>query len=543
MLGQKIYRIPLAILLCIFLKTVTHAQNMQECDAINQRADSAVKHGDYAKSIAIYTKVELQAQNNKWAKQGFNASLGLGNNYFFMLNYGEALDYYTKAYTIAVNAKQAPAEIAALNNIANLYTEQKLYDKAIEYYNKAYDLAVEENIDARKGLPLLNLGNIYNILNQPKKARPYIVESMPFLDGEYHAISAKISLVENDLLLGDTKTALKNAMLIENNHTGPEKEKYDASLDIITAKCYLKENNFNKAIAYANGILIKNPKVNLEIKNDVFELLSEIYHKNKLYGLALQYRDSVANTDRQLSEIINRKMFESNRIKFEIQNYETQIKADTDRQATERIIFYAAIALLLAIVAIIILFIKQKQALHKRNQNSIALNLEKEKHTALILEKQMADALLMQEQLKNEIDVKNRKLSSKALYLSDRNELIEELVNLISKNPLLFKDANLTGYVNSLKANLKTDNEWDNFITHFEEVNHGFLTRIKSRHPLLSANDIRFIAYIYMNLNIKEISSILNITTIACKKRKERLAAKMEISKDDDLYSYISNLK
>lgn len=543
MLGQNKYVLRLLLLLCIFLNTLMHAQSMEECDALNEKADVAAKHDDLKKSIEIYLKVEAKAKKLNWPKQWFNATLGLGNNYFFMLDYGTALNYYTQAYDIAIKAHQATAEIAAINNIANLYTEQKLYDKAIEYYTKAYDIAKEKNIDERKGLPLLNLGNIYNILNQPKKARPYITESMPYLDGQYHSISAKISLVENDMLLGDTKAALKNAMRIENTHTGPVKAKYDASLDIIIAKCYLKENNFPKAIAYAKGVAIKNPNINLEIKNNVYELLSDIYSSKKSYNLAMQYRDSVSLTDRQLSDVVNRKMFESNRIKFEIQNYENQIKANKEKLATERKLYYSAIAVLLALVTIIILFFRQKRAINKRNQHSIELKLEKEKNTALVLEKQMADALLTQKQLKNEIDIKNRKLSSKALYLSDRNELIEEIVSHISKNPLLIKDANLIGYVNSLNANLRSDNEWDNFITHFEEVNRGFLNRIKSRHPSLSENDIRFIAYIYMNLNIKEISSILNITIVACKKRKERLAAKMEISKDEDLFNYISNLR
>jgi DNA-binding CsgD family transcriptional regulator len=43
-----------------------------------------------------------------------------------------------------------------------------------------------------------------------------------------------------------------------------------------------------------------------------------------------------------------------------------------------------------------------------------------------------------------------------------------------------------------------------------------------------------------MNLSSKEIASILNITPVASKKRKERIAAKMEIPKNTDLFDYIS---
>ena len=542
MLRTKKYLPGLFLLLCMCLNSYSYAQDANKCDVINEKADKALQNEDFVKSIELFNKVYIQAEKHQWDKQAFNASLGLGNNYFYMLDYGEALKYYLEAYAIAIKKSNTYAEIAVLNNIANLYKNQKMYDKATEYYNKAYDLAVEKKIDGRKGLPLLNLGCIYNELNEPAKARLFIIESMPFLDGN-HLTSAKISLIENDMLLGNTEPALKKAIELNKAALGNVKDNYNTTLSIIIAKCYLKLQDFKPAISEATKILKTNNNLDYEIKRNVYSLLSDVYHENKSFNMSLLYRDSVLVAEKKLDEINNRRVFASNRVKFEILNYKNQLAINAEKVATERKIFYSAIALLLVLVAITVLFLRQKKALAERNQHISDLNLEKEKHNSLLLEKQIANALLMQEQLKNEVDVKNRKLSTKAIYLADRNELIEEIVSYLSKDPLLIRDANLVGYVNSLKANLRTDTEWDSFITHFEEVNHGFLKRLKVRHPALSANDIRFIAYIYMNLSVKEISSLLNITTVACKKRKERLAAKMEISKDEDLFSYISNLK
>ena len=162
----------------------------------------------------------------------------------------------------------------------------------------------------------------------------------------------------------------------------------------------------------------------------------------------------------------------------------------------------------------------------------------------LLLEKEIKEketnALLEQERLKSEIEARNRKISAKALFLSDRNRLIDDILQSISNIPELINNTFLTDKISALKSYLKNDNEWDDFIAHFEEVNPGLLHKLKSMHPSLSANDMRFIAYIYMNLSVKEISGLLNITYEACKKRKERIMSKMELQPDISLYDYIS---
>jgi hypothetical protein len=178
----------------------------------------------------------------------------------------------------------------------------------------------------------------------------------------------------------------------------------------------------------------------------------------------------------------------------------------------------------------------------ERNEQVMALELEKEKTENLLLEKQISEketaALLEQERLKNEIEVRNRKLSAKALYLAERNQMIEEFIASFSG----IKDPSQDNTLTALKNHLKTDQEWDSFVVHFEEVNHGFINRLKTLHPSLNANDLRFISYIYMNLSTKEIASMLNVTPEACRKRKERISAKMQLPANVSLYDYLSTL-
>ena len=116
--------------------------------------------------------------------------------------------------------------------------------------------------------------------------------------------------------------------------------------------------------------------------------------------------------------------------------------------------------------------------------------------------------------------------------------LIEEIIDSLDKIPAIKLNNNAVSHIKSLKEHLKTDDDWDDFITHFEQVNPEFLKALQDKHPQLTADDVRFICYMYMNLDAKEISSIFNITVEASKKRKQRIAKKMEIEAEA-MHEYI----
>lgn len=537
------YKRPLLLVLCFFLCLPLWANNNNDsytkadCDSIIHKGIKNSEKGNYIKALEYFTIAREMAVKEKWDKEIYSVLFNMGFAYYSMFDDGEALKYFLDAYNIAITQKWTVNELECLNNIANLYTREKMYDKAIEYYTKASEKAVEENIESHIGLPLMNLGYIYNRLDQPEKARPYLQQSIKLLENDF-LLSAKVLLLENDLLLGDILKARKGAWDMYNKEPNVAENGLEMFLWIIISKTYFKENQYAQAVSYAQRAL--NSGSDPEYKKMIFKLMADIYEKSGSYHNALRYKDSIFEAERKLTERKNGRMFENNRVKFEIQSYKNQLYAKEEKLSAERKTFYAIIVIICAVVVILVLIFRQKKIIAERNRNITELNLEKEKNHNLELEREVTKALLEQERLNDEIEAKNRKLSAKALYLSDRNEIIEEIVAYLSKRPKLAKDQTLANHVSSLKAYLRADKEWDNFIKHFEEVNQGFLSRLKEQHPDLTVNDIRFIAYIYMNLSVKEIATILNITIVAAKKRKERLVAKMEISKEIDIYNYIS---
>lgn len=529
----------------MLLYTPAQANSPQYCDSLIVKGIDAMWKKDHVKSLELLTRAKSLAESNKWYKQLFLANNNIGANYFEMLEYGEALNYYLESYNIAFKHLEPTYEMVVLNNIAILYSKEKNNTKAREYFKKAYNIAKENKDKVKIGLYAMNLGSSYNETGNAAEARKYILESLPFLKEDPNLYTmGQITLIQNDLLTGNAKEARQKAQSLYKNTKDLDFNNVGTQLLLVIIEASIKEGNYGNAEADAKKLLAANN--NPETRKTIFGFLSDIYGKTNNFKLALQYKDSVIKAEEHLNDIKNGRLFENNRVKFEIQDYRNQIAIKEEKLAHERRVFYYIIGFIIAIVTIIVLSLRNISAKHRqrkiiaeRNEKVIALELEKEKTEHR--EKETA-ALLEQERLKNEIEARNRKLSAKALYLSGRNQLIEEVINTLSQSPEVVKNATLASQIKTLEGHLKTEEEWDSFITHFEEVNHSFINQLKTLHPSLTANDVRFLSYIYMNLSTKEISSMLNITVEACRKRKERTAAKMNLPENVSLYDYLSGL-
>lgn len=533
------------LLLCLFLYIPTKANTPQHCDSLIVKGIDAMWKKDHVKSLELLMRAKSLAEQNRWYKQLFLATNNIGANYFEMLDYGEALNYYLESYNIALKHLEPTSEMVVLNNIAILYSKEKNNDKAREYFKKAYDIAKENKDKIKIGLYAMNLGSSFNETGNAAEARKYILESLQYLkeDPDLHTMG-QLTLIQNDLLTGNAHQTREKAQNLYRNTKNPGFNNIGTQLLLVIIEAGIKEGNYTDAEAEAKKLLTAN--INPDTRKIIFGFLSDIYSKTNDYKKALQYKDSVIKAEEQLNDIKNGRLFENNRVKFEIQDYKNQITIKEEKLTHERRVFYYIIGFIIAIVTIIILTLRNISAKHRqrkliaeRNEKVIALELEKEKTEHREKE---TTALLEQERLKNEIEARNRKLSAKALYLSGRNQLIEEVITTLSHSPEVAKNPSLAAHIKTLEGHLKTEDEWDSFITHFEEVNHGFINQLKTLHPSLTANDIRFLSYIFMNLSTKEIASMLNVTAEACRKRKERITAKMNLPEHTSLYDYLSAL-
>ena len=519
----------------------------EDCNNLIKQAVKAYQKGEHNLSLELLAKAKSIAEETNSYDCLFLVFNNIGNNYNIMLDYGEALNFYMKAYDVAANKLDDSRKITVLNNIAILFSNDGKLDKAEEYFKKAYQLAKRK---IKKGTYAINLGELNNVKQEWEKAKSYFEEAVdlvsenPDLLSKANAGFAKI-LIE----LGDKERAEKLLVSL----LPPDEKKYLNNQDISSlfylAKIEQERVNHAEAIKLLQRALQTNGYDNYRI--EIYNLLSQLYAETKSYEKALIAKDSAAIISLRVSKIKATKLFEINKVKFQLLEYKKEKKEYELRVKTQKTVILIIIVAAVIIISLVLLLYrtsrlknKQQKIAYDHNQRIMTLELEKKKQDNMLLEQKIQEketlALLEKEKLKNEIELKNRKLSAKALYLSNRNNLINDIISNFEKQDELKEIPSLKKTVKELKNLIRSDDEWGDFIQHFEEVNQGFLFRLKENHPNLNSNDIRYVSYIYMNLSTKEISSILNITLDACRKRKERISKKLNLSGGKNLFAYLS---
>jgi tetratricopeptide (TPR) repeat protein len=502
----------------------------KECERLLAAGNKLFQNKEYQKALQYFTKAEALADKNKITYYSYASRQNIGNVYSDLSNSGEALNYFNEAYEIALKETKSERNVAIiLNSVGILYHKDENYKEALAYYKKAYNITLKVQDDLFKSNFAVNIAAVSNELGNYDEAIKYLEQVEGKTKNEEIEQAWRICYAESLLHKGETDKAEHIVKQLFSEIKDRKNYRNNLDVMILFAKIYNAKGQLDLGISYARRGLAYNKNIGLLHWNvPLLEQLSDLYFKKGDYKTGRRYIDSIFITKDSISKLLKLQLFESNKIKFDVQEYQNELQISKEKNKAERTLF------IIGILSSLMFFFFIYRGLKNR--------IIKQKQEKIITENQQKIVSLEMEGLKNNIAEKNRKLSTKALYLSGRNELIEEVINSLAKIPEVFHNKEVTNYIKTLKDYLKTDAEWDEFIAYFEQVNHDFFRALKTRHPQLTPQDIRFLCYIYMNLDIKEISTIFSITSEAGRKRKQRIAKKMDID-IDDLHDYILKIQ
>ena len=198
--------------------------------------------------------------------------------------------------------------------------------------------------------------------------------------------------------------------------------------------------------------------------------------------------------------------------------------------------------------SLFLFFIGQK---HKKEKNTLRQHQEQElskKESELLNIKTASEReieKLKTEKLKADISHKNKELATSTMHLINKNEFISQvkqnLTMLVRKNPEDPLANDLEKIMTSIERNISSDDDWQHFEIHFDQVHGDFSKRLKDKYPNLSPQDRRLCAYLRMNMTTKEIANLLNITVRGAEISRYRLRKKLGLSRDFNLAEYILN--
>lgn len=153
---------------------------------------------------------------------------------------------------------------------------------------------------------------------------------------------------------------------------------------------------------------------------------------------------------------------------------------------------------------------------------------------------------LKNEKLETDINFKNRELLTMTINLVQRGEVLTKIKEIISS--LMKKDTSddsspaFRNLLKLIREVEKSNEDWDQFAIHFNNVNIDFFNTLKQAYPDLTANDLKLCAYLRMNLSSKEIAQLLNITLKAVEIARYRLRKKLLLLPDTNLVDFLTQL-
>lgn len=171
-------------------------------------------------------------------------------------------------------------------------------------------------------------------------------------------------------------------------------------------------------------------------------------------------------------------------------------------------------------------------------QQAQALKMKEEAFFAQSTKSEEEIMRLRNEKLQAEIAHKTRELTSSAIHLVQKGEILLKIKQELEK---LLPDvgaserSKLNKLIKVIGDDIKLDKNWEKFEYHFDSVHENFLKRLREHYPALSPKDQKLCAYLRMNLSTKEIAPLMNISVRGVEISRYRLRKKMNLESGTNL--------
>lgn len=285
-----------------------------------------------------------------------------------------------------------------------------------------------------------------------------------------------------------------------------------------TGYIYFITREDDKALSYLNATSQIASGLNLlDIRSYAASHMASIYESRGDYRNA--YEMALLHT--RLSDSLNRQTNQDNlyRLRHEYEYKEHLAQIEMDNKKKNRRWFMVSLVSVLSLLLFWALMSRQRI--------------------------RMKNIMLMQNQMNDEIELKNREITTKTLYLEQKNKVISDIAERLKKDKHLFKTTNQALIEDIIKELLQTtkDSSWEEFELRFEQVHNGFFEKLNQRFPNLSPNEKKLCAYLKLNMSSKEIANLTHTTVGNVEQARFRLRKKFGIhGTDTNLLSFLEGL-
>ncbi|WP_298902947.1 tetratricopeptide repeat protein [uncultured Psychroserpens sp.] len=451
-------------------------------------------------------------------------------------NYKNSLDFRLQALKIREELQDSFEIARSYHSIAMIFRYQKEYDKSKSYFLKSISLQ-EKNLDSSQLARTYNmLGVIYYYTKQNDSAMHYYQLSKNYSP----TLKDKAKSNDNIATIYYTTGKYGKAIALYEETIDIFKSTKDYNFVSNTlmhlAKIHSDLGKYQESLSYMDEALDYAKKQGNTSKFPIiYQLRSHIYeqmgnYKNALgyYKTHKYYYDSIFNVKnaKKITTLELNHKFQKEKLadslQFAIEKQEIQLKSETEKAKND---FYTVL-LILASIGIIALLVIMKN---------------RKKLTTERFEKEQLEKELLDEKLKHTTYQTKQLIADNKMRLHFKQEFLAKLKS-IKQHTRSIDNSDVQTLIADLTAQIHTESKFDSIGDNIELIDEEFNKNLWKLYPDLTKSEREICALMRMNLSLKEIMVIRNVTMGSIKASRHRIRKKLGLERKQELGQFIQHL-
>ncbi len=465
--------------------------------------------------------------------------LALSKSYLSQGDYSEAFNNALIALEWSLELDDSFWISRAYNNLGTLSHTVRLFDLAEDYYLQALEWSDPTAHPADYYATKMNFYTNSINWNNLGNVDAFVDSLYALMDTlESHQEIASLAMLHNNMGvflwdIGKREDAYINfrkaeALIVES----PD---FLAAIYDNLGRYYVEEaKDYQKALEYFRTVQnIVEASNNYFYLSITYDNISSVYAKLNESDSALYYARKALEAVRKDNN--NARVMETHRKYITTfletsQNKLSLAQVELDLKNKQVIITIISLLSVIVLSLLLLTILWQKRKSMKQN---VLLREAEAKELASSLEKEQA----LQKVQADQLDSKLRELTSYSLLLSNKNQILNEILKETETIPDHVQSKQRIDLI--IRKNLRTDDDWEDFMLHFNQVHSHFFDNIRAAYPSVSNYELRLMAYIRLGLSAKEIAQMFSVTHEAVWNSRSRLKKKLGMEKDVNLDEYI----
>jgi tetratricopeptide (TPR) repeat protein len=454
----------------------------------------------------------------------------IGRNYYDMVIFHKAFENLEIALKLFQNMNDTVNIQDVMNLQGSIYLSYNDYEMAFSYYNQNLELSRAREDDVSIAKALTNIGLIYYDITGDTTLTMDSVDILKNLAIEYISNALLYNKKTNDRQ--NTAGILLNLADIHRSNGD-----YDEALKAVKEALIFSDGSSKRAHTWLNisyaYILYEMDSIDVaekillealdlaeenELKEsliDIYNLLSHIYISKGNYELVHNCYTNYSYLLRSTYKIDYKKQIDAIKMASELEAEENL--HSIERQQRNQKIFLMSFLLVSVFTLIILLYYRLRQ-----------------RHTIINLENEL---------LNERLETRNRELALRIMALIQKNEIDKDIVQRLNSLKLKLKKECL-GEVQDILRSFsfkKNDMLWKEFEIRFESVHQDFFTKLSTAYPVITTNEKRLCAFLYLDMSSKDISAVTGQSIRALNVARTRLRKRFNITNDGQSISGFLN--